>query len=71
MAARTIDIDGMNCGHCVSFVTMALEKIEGVSGARVSLEANNALVEIDDSKVTDEMMVSAIKEAGYAVKSVS
>ncbi|VAX23104.1 hypothetical protein MNBD_NITROSPINAE02-905 [hydrothermal vent metagenome] len=71
MAAKTINIDGMDCGHCASFVTLALEKIEGVSEASVSLEARNAFVVIDDSKVTEEMMISAIKEAGYTVKSIS
>jgi len=70
MATRTIDIEGMTCGHCVSWVTEALKKIDGVADAKLSLEAKNAIVEYDESRVTDDMMKTAVEEAGYTVKSI-
>ena len=70
MTQKTIGIEGMSCGHCVSWVTEALEKIDGVTQAKVSLEAQNAEVDYDESQVSDEAMVSAIESAGYSVKSI-
>ena len=68
---RTISIEGMSCGHCVSWISEALKKIDGVTDAQLSLEAKNAIVEYDEAKVTEEMIRSAIEKAGYTVKSIS
>lgn len=71
MATKTIDINGMSCGHCVNWITEALKDIEGVTSAQISLETKNAIVEYDEGEVTDDMMKSAIEKAGYTVKSLS
>ena len=61
---KTIDVTGMMCKHCVHHVTKALEGIEGVSNVRVSLEDNNAVVDVAEG-VSDETLVAAIVDAGY------
>ena len=61
---KTIDVEGMMCKHCVHHVTKALEGIEGVSNVRVSLEDNNAVVDVAEG-VADEALVAAIVDAGY------
>lgn len=71
MATKTIEIEGMSCGHCVSWVTEALKNIDGVHDARISLQAKNAIVDFDEGKVTDEMMKSAVEQAGYTVRKIS
>ncbi len=71
MATKTIDINGMSCGHCVNWITEALKGIEGVTSAQISLETKNAIVEYDEGEVTDDMMKSAIEKAGYTVKFLS
>ncbi len=71
MATRTINIEGMSCGHCIQWINEALTKIDGVNEARVRLESHNAVVDYDESKVTEEMMTAAIEKAGYSVKSFS
>ncbi|MDR1250252.1 MAG: cation transporter [Treponema sp.] len=62
----TLKIDGMSCAHCVKHVANALQELEGVSSAAVSLEDNAAVVDHADS-VTLEAMKAAVVEAGYAV----
>ena len=61
---KTIDVTGMMCKHCVHHVTKALEGIEGVSNVRVSLDDNNAVVDVAEG-VADEALVAAIVDAGY------
>jgi len=63
----TLNVDGMHCGACVSRVERALAAVEGVEGVRVSLEEGTAEIRADET--TDhERLVSAVAEAGYAVK---
>ena len=67
---KTIEIDGMMCQHCVAHVTKALEGVEGVAKADVSLENNNAVVELAND-VSDDVLTKAITDAGYEVKKIA
>jgi copper ion binding protein len=62
----TLKVDGMSCDHCVKHVTEALEGIEGVQSAVVSLADENAVVEHGDG-VSLALMKAAVEEAGYEV----
>ncbi len=46
----------MSCQHCVAHVTQALEAVEGVSKATVSLDEKSAVVELS-SDVADSVLV--------------
>lgn len=63
---ETLKIEGMTCEHCVMHVTKALESVEGVAKAKVSLKKNEALVKFD-TPATLEAMSAAVAEAGYKV----
>ena len=65
MNTITINIKGMTCNHCVMRVTKALNSLDGVSAAKVSLENNNAVVEFDENAVNYDAMAAAIADAGY------
>lgn len=67
MANKTIKVEGMTCGHCKSSVEGALNKLEGVNSAEVSLEDNQVTVEYQEDKVDDTEMSDAIEEQGYDV----
>ncbi|WP_049972082.1 heavy-metal-associated domain-containing protein [Haladaptatus cibarius] len=58
----TIQVDGMNCGHCEQSVVDALEDLSGVSDASADHEAGTATVEGDAD--TNEL-VSVVEDAGY------
>ncbi|KAF5033217.1 Copper chaperone CopZ [anaerobic digester metagenome] len=66
---KTINIEGMNCPHCVSAVTKALSSLECISNIRVSLENKQATLDVTAS-VTDTMLRDAIDDQGYDVKSI-
>ena len=57
---KIIHVEGMGCQNCVKHVKEALEALDGVTGADVSLEKNTA----------DEVIKSAIDEAGYDVSKI-
>lgn len=71
MVTRKVQIEGMSCGHCVKWVTDALMGVNGVKDAQVSLEARNAVVEMDETVANDEMLAEAVRKAGYTVAGVS
>ena len=63
----TIKIEGMSCDHCASRVRKALEEIEGVSGAEVSLKEGCAHVHYDPDIAEIEAIRGKIREVGYEV----
>ncbi len=67
MAQKTIEVQGMTCGHCKSSVEGALAELDGVKTANVDLEANNVVVEYDESQVDTASMSEAIEDQGYDV----
>lgn len=65
MATRTLEIDGMSCGHCVKAVTMALQDLPGVDVKDVKVGA--ATIDSDDEVVSREQLAHAIEEAGFTL----
>lgn len=65
---KTLNVQGMSCGHCKMSVEGALNKLNGVSAAEVNLEAGKVDVIFDESKVTSDAMKEAIEEQGYDVE---
>lgn len=57
------------CAACVGHVMRALEGLNGVQSAEVSLEDKQAIVTYDPSKVQAAQMVDAITEEGYEASS--
>ena len=66
---KTILVDGMMCRHCVKHVKDALEKVDGVKSAEVSLENKTAVVELE-REVDSDILLAAVTEAGYEPKAI-
>ncbi|MTW86882.1 copper chaperone CopZ [Virgibacillus dakarensis] len=64
---KTLNVQGMSCGHCKMSVEGALKKLDGVSAAEVNLEEGIVDVTFDETKVTVDAMKEAIEEQGYDV----
>lgn len=64
---KTLNVQGMSCGHCKTSVEGALNKLDGVSAAEVNLDAGKVDVTFDESKVNAGAMKEAIEEQGYDV----
>lgn len=65
---KTLNVQGMSCGHCKMSVEGALKKLDGVSAAEVNLDDAKVDVTFDESKVTVDAMKEAIEEQGYDVE---
>ena len=68
MQTLSFDVSGMSCGGCTGSVQRALNKIDGVSHAEVTLDPGVALVVADPERVTSAQIESAIKGLGYLAK---
>ena len=66
---KLIHIQGMGCMNCVHHVKEALEGLDGVASADVSLESNSATITLTKD-VADTAIISAIDEAGYDVTKI-
>ncbi len=62
----TIQIEGMTCGHCVHAVQSAIEELDGVSQAEVSLEDKSAVVTYDPDWIDTDEIADIIEEEGYS-----
>ena len=69
MKTTTLKVDGMMCMHCVAHVKKALESIDGVTGAEVSLEKKSAVV-YSDVTIDPAQLKKAVEDAGYSLVSI-
>ena len=60
---QTYTVLGMSCQACALNVERAVSKISGVNAARVNLLANT--LEVESDSVSDEIIIDAVKNAGY------
>ncbi|SIS58332.1 copper chaperone CopZ [Salimicrobium flavidum] len=65
---KTLNVQGMTCGHCESAVKGALGDLDGVKDVQVSLDSGKVDVTYEEGKVTDEQMKEAVEDQGYDVK---
>lgn len=61
----TFPIEGMTCTSCVSRITGALRKLDGVRSARVDLATDTATVTFEPALVSTAAMAAAVCRAGY------
>ncbi len=62
-----LNITGMSCKNCVGHVTKALERVKGVTGVKVDLTSQLALVEFDCTRASVKELEKAIEDAGYGI----
>lgn len=63
-----LDVSGMTCSACPITVRKALEHVDGVTRARVTLATHQAVVSYDDRKTNAAALLDATFEAGYPSK---
>jgi Cu+-exporting ATPase len=63
---KIIKIEGMSCSHCTARVKKALEALDGVSTADVSLDDKQAQVTFT-APVSDQTLAKAVTDADYDV----
>lgn len=63
-----IHIEGMSCASCSAAVKVRLERLDGVSAARVVFADKRAHVTYDAARVTPARMVEEINDIGYRAR---
>ena len=66
---KTIEINGMMCGHCEMTVKKALEAIDGVDNAVVSHDNGTAVVSLS-KEVSNDVLKKAVEDKDYTVTNI-
>lgn len=59
-------VEGMTCEHCTASVEEEISDVMGTQGVDVDLESGR--VTVTGEGFSDDDIIAAVKEAGYAVK---
>ena len=62
---KKFNVDGMVCASCKATVKHAVETIDGVKSADVSLINNTMIVDYSPKKVDENIIISAVQKSGY------
>ncbi len=63
----TLSVPDISCNHCKESIEGALNPLEGVGRAEVSIEARNVRVNYDADSVSLDTIIEAIGDQGYEV----
>jgi len=64
MQKAKFQIKGINCKSCISLIEEKLKKLGGVFEVKVNFDSKKAVVVYDESKINENDIKKAIKEAG-------
>ena len=64
---KTLNVEGMSCGHCENAVKKAVGALAGVSSVSVSLAEKTVTVDFDPAQVSQEKIASTIEDQGFDV----
>ncbi|WP_028043450.1 heavy metal translocating P-type ATPase [Candidatus Stoquefichus massiliensis] len=59
------DIVGMSCSACSAHIDKAVRHLDGVDSVNVNLLSNSMVVEYNEEKVNDALIMKTVEEAGY------
>lgn len=62
---QKFDVTGMTCSACSAHVEKAVRKLEGIAAVNVNLLQNSMVVEYDDTALTTDDIINAVKSGGY------
>jgi Cu2+-exporting ATPase len=69
MIKKTVKIEGMMCEHCAAAVKNALEELDGIESAEVSVKDGSAVIEMSKN-VDSEKIKKAIEDRDYKFISI-
>ena len=60
-----LNIEGMHCTGCSTRLEKVLNNVDGVEGAKVSLEEKMADIKYDETQVSEKELIEAVEDAGF------
>ena len=67
METGMLRLAGMKSAQCADVIAQALKAVDGVSSARVSLDAGKATVVFDETVASLALLKRAVLDAGYEI----
>ena len=65
MLKKTFNIPDMTCSNCAMKLESLEDTLDGVKEINASYHRLEMVIEYDESKLTDEQIVAAVKKKGY------
>jgi len=65
MIKKTFKIPDMTCSNCAMKLESLEDTLDGVEEINASYHRLEMVIEYDESKLTDEQIVAAVKKKGY------
>jgi copper chaperone CopZ len=65
MTKKTFKVLDMHCANCSMRIESIEDDLPGISDISASYHKQQVVVEYDDSVVTDDQIIEAVKKKGY------
>ena len=65
MIKKTFKVPDMTCSNCAMKLESLEDTLTGVKEINASYHKLNMVIEYDESKLTDEQIIAAVKKKGY------
>ena len=65
MIKKTFKVPDMSCSNCAMKLESLEDTLEGVKEINASYHKLQMTVEYDESRLTDEQIIAAVKKKGY------
>ncbi|MBI3162892.1 MAG: cation transporter [Chloroflexi bacterium] len=65
MIKKTFRVEDMTCSNCAMKLESLEDDLDGVKEINASYHKLEMVVEYDESKLTDEQIIEAVKKKGY------
>lgn len=65
MIKKTFQIPDMTCSNCAMKLEALEDVLEGVKEINASYHKLQMVIEYDESKLTEEQIIAAVKKRGY------
>lgn len=65
MLKKTFKIPDMTCSNCAMKLESLEDTLDGVKEINASYHKLQMVIEYDESKLTEEQIISAVKKKGY------
>ena len=65
MIKKTFKVPDMSCTNCAMKLESLEDSLEGVKEINASYHKLEMVIEYDESRLTDEQIIAAVKKKGY------
>lgn len=71
MQTDSIKVNGMQCGGCVTKISLALKSVTGVEDVQVSLASGQVTVRYDEQLTSPQQLEAAVINSGFGVNGMN